>query len=287
MRWRWSVLLLGPAILLAAAELALRARYRRRALPAAPAGPGAITLVALGDSITAGSPTASWPAALLARLRADHPRVAWTMVNAGVPGDTAPLGYARFVRDVAAAGPRLVLIGFGLNDCHPARHALDRWYERRLPAGAAGSYLWRAVAARAERLGRRLGRLSGPLPELAPQPFPRTSPAGFSAALAALVARTRDIGARPVLLTMTPLAGTETSETRARQGSYGLYNGRIQALAEQRRVLLADLSAGAPGDAFEPDGVHLTASGHQWAAERIYETLAAAGVWAALAGEGR
>jgi len=285
MRWRWLALLPGAAVLLAAAELALRARYRNRVLPSRPASfqaePRKAVVVALGDSITAGGPDAAWPALLQEHLRSGYPQVAWKVVNAGVPGDTAPLGYARFDRDAAAAGPQLVLIAFGLNDCNPARHAMDRWYEARVPSGPASSYLWRAMQARIERLGR----WALPMPELTPQPFPRTSPAGFSAALAALVARSEVIGARPVLLTMTPLAREETPGVQALRGVYGAYNERIRKVALRYRQPLVDLSDGVPDDAFEPDGFHLTASGQRWAAERIYEPLAVSGVWAALAKE--
>ncbi len=296
MRWRWLALMVGAALLLATAELALRARYRQRVLPAGPARRGVMTIVALGDSITAGpagAPAAAWPALLAARLQTGHPDVAWQVVNAGVPGDTAPLGYARFDRDVAARGPQAVLIAFGLNDCNLARHGMDRWYESRTPAGPAQSYLWRAGRVRLERLDQRLGGRLGlwqgrlAIPEPEPQPLPRTTPAGFSAALAALVARTHDIGARPVLLTMTPLAGAEMPDVLASRRDYAAYNARIRELAGQRDLPLVDLAAGAPAGAFAADGFHLTAAGQAWAAGRIYETLEGARLWEALARRAR
>jgi lysophospholipase L1-like esterase len=295
MRWRWLALLLGAAILLAAAELALRARYRNRVLPPAIATErGKITIVALGDSITAGpagAPDDAWPAILAARLRAGYPDVTWQVVNAGVPGDTAPLGYTRFDRDVAAHGPQAVLIAFGLNDCNLARHAMDRWYEGRVPVGPEQSYLWRAGQTRLERLSRYLGRvlrrlegwLPGPTVELEAQPFPRTSPGGFSAALTALVARTREIGARPVLLTMTPLADEETPDLQAFRADYAACDARIRELARQHALPLVDLAAGVPDDAWEPDGLHLTAAGQRWVADRVYGRLDRAGIWEALA----
>jgi lysophospholipase L1-like esterase len=280
-------LTLGIAAMLVAAELALRARCRSRVLPP-PAAiiPGKVTVVALGDSITAGpagAPDAAWPAIVEARLRAGYPDTSWQVINAGVPGDTAPLGYARFDRDVAARGPQIVLIAFGLNDCHLARHAMDRWYERRVPSGPASSYLWRAAQARIERLATRLGLLSDPAPELMPQPFPRTTPDGFSAALDALIARSQEIGAHPVLLTMTPLADERAPDVQGFRAGYAPNNARIRELAGQRGLPLVDLASGAPDDAFEPDGFHLTIAGQRWAGDRIYETLATAGVWAALA----
>ena len=152
---------LGIVILLGLGELALRARYRQLVLPAGGAKPDAVTIVALGDSITAGwpgPPEQAWPARLEARLRAAYPAAAWRVVNAGAPGETAPMGYARFDRSVAAHAPDLTLIAFGLNDCHRYRHALDRWFEARVPVGPERSYLWRALQARVQRISQRLGR---------------------------------------------------------------------------------------------------------------------------------
>ena len=129
-------------------------------MPRARPAPGRITLVALGDSIVAGWPHGldlAWPARLAERLQAAYPDVQWRVINAGVPGETAPKGYARFERDVAAAGPQLVLIAFGLNDCYPAHSGIDRWLEGDVPNGVRRSFLVRAGAARADRLGRRFG----------------------------------------------------------------------------------------------------------------------------------
>jgi len=285
--WRWPLAaILVAAALTTAAELALRSRYRRHVLPRGAPAPGPTTLVALGDSITAGG----WPALLVERLRAVHPAVTWRMVNAGLPGDTAPRGYARFERDVAAAGPQAALIAFGLNDCYPARHGMDREWELSAPNGLERSYLWRAVQARIARLARPRDLLPAAAPEDVPQPFPRTSAAGFADALAALVARTRTIGARPVLLTMTPLADAETEATRSRAATYTAYNRIIRTVAAQARVPLVEL-AQHPADGIPlaslllPDGVHLTATGQDWAAEQVFRQLAAAGFWQTLAEE--
>lgn len=294
-RWRWLALAFGTMAVVIAAELALRARYRSRVLLSPTATePGKIAIVALGDSITAGPvgvPGHAWPAVLAARLRDGYPDVTWQVFNAGVSGDTAPLGYARFDRDVAVRGPQAVLIAFGLNDCNLARHAMDRWYERRVPVGPERSYLWRAGQARLERLSRYLGRvlssskgwLPGPTVELEARPFPRTTPAGFSAALAALTARTQEIGARPVLLTMTPLAKEEMPGPQSSRADCAAYNARVRELARQSALPLVDLAAGAPDGAFEPDGFHLTAAGQVWVADRVYDTLDRAGIWEALA----
>ncbi len=299
---RWLALFLGTTALLAA-ELALRVRYRRRVLPPAlPAGSaaGGVIVVALGDSITAGAPgdpAAAWPIRLEAQLQASYPAVFWRVINAGVSGDTAPSGYSRFAADVARAGPHAVLIAFGLNDCKLERRGLDRWLEGRVPAGMARSYLWRAIYVRGVRLGRRTGWLPGPQPETTAQPFARTSGQGFSAALAALVARSRDIAARPVLLTMTPMAmtpmamtpmaGAEMPGVQARQATYPDYNARIRRLAAHEQCALVELAAGAPAEAFEQDGFHLSAAGQAWVADQVFRQLAAVGLWEQLVRERR
>lgn len=290
----WLTATLGAISLLIAAELALHARYRRHVLPPTLREQGYVTIVALGDSITAGWPGPSdqaWPALIEARLGAEYPDVPWQIVNAGAPGNTAPMGYLRFNREVAAHAPQVVLIAFGLNDCNLARHALDRWYERRVPVGAARCYLWRTVAARLERWGRQWGWLHRPTAEVAPQPFPRTTPDGFSAALAALAGRSRDIGARSVLLTTTPLAAITAPDVQIRADVCAGYNDRTRAVANTNRVPLVDLAAGhgadLPAGAFMTDGIHLTAAGQQWTADQIYTTLAAAGLWRELARRAR
>ncbi len=274
--------LLGAVALLTATELALRLRYRRRVLPSVIAEPGRVTIVALGDSITAGAPgdrAAAWPSLLADHLAAADPRIAWRIVNAGVSGDTAPLGYARFERDVAAAGPRLVIIAFGLNDCYPARHGMDRWFEAWTPRGLGRSYLWRAIQVRRTRWARRLGLLPLPLAEEGSLPIPRTTLAGFAEALDALVARTRDIGAEPILLTMTPLAEAAVEGVPARAATYPVYNRIIRARAAAHRAALIELAAGAPPDAFEPDGFHLAAAGQAWVAGQIFRQGEQAGLW--------
>ena len=282
----WLAVAFGAAALLGAAELVLRARRRQRVLPPTPPAPGTVSLVALGDSITAGAPgdaRAAWPTGLLAHLHASYSDVVWRVVNAGVPGDTAPLGDARFDRDVAAAGPQAVLIAFGLNDCYPDRHGLDRWLEGRLPVGLSRSYVWRAARSRLARGARRLGwGWDQPTAEPQRKPVVRTTPTGFATALTRLVARTRAIGARPVLLTMTPLAALDVPGVALRRATYPVYDAAIRRVAAERRVPLVELSAGAAPDAFEPDGFHLTAAGQAWAAGQVFSQLQAVGFWTGL-----
>jgi len=287
--WHGLVAVTGGISLLVAAELALRARYRRRVLPGAAPAPGRVTVVTLGDSITAGAPgpaERAWPGLLAEHLLAHESNITWRVVNAGVPGDTAPGGYNRFDHDVAAAGPQAVLIAFGLNDCNLAWRDMDRWLEGKIPHGLARSYLWRAVQVRVERWKRRLGWTGSPDAEPKRALLPRTSPEGFANALAALVTRVRDVGARPVLLTMTPLSQTDMEGVRARSATYDLYNVLIRACANRWHVPLVELASGAPVDGFEPDGFHLTSAGQAWVARQVYAQLAHAGLWARLARSG-
>lgn len=286
---RWFALVLGVAVLVAGTELALRVRYRHRALPSSAAKDAGVILVALGDSITAGAPgdrTEAWPARLAAQLQVAYPHVRWRVVNAGVSGDTAVLGYHRFDSDVARNGPDGVLIAFGLNDCNPARYGLDLWLERQVPDGLTRSFLWRAIAVRLQRLAGRLGWGVAPQVEQGHQPWPRTSLPGYTRALAALVERARLVGARPILLTMTPLAETSTPQIEARRCHYPAYNDAVRSVATREGVPLVQLNTGAPLAAFTPDGVHLTAVGQAWVADQVFRQLDAQGFWEQLALKG-
>lgn len=286
---RRLVLVLGAVVVLTGAELALRVRFRHRVLPSSAAGDAGVVVVALGDSITAGAPgdrAQAWPARLAAQLQAAYPHVRWRVVNAGVSGDTAPLGYHRFDSDVARNRPDALLIAFGLNDCNPARYGLDLWLEQQVPDGLARSFLWRAVMVRLQRLAGRLGWGAASQVEQGPQPQPRTSLAGFASALVALGERARLIGARPVLLTMTPLADIATPQVEARRPRYTAYNDAIRGVAAREGVPLVHLDAGASAAAFLPDGVHLTAVGQAWVAEQVYRQLDAQGFWEQLAHKG-
>jgi hypothetical protein len=113
-------------------------------------------------------------------------------------------------------------------------------------------------------------------------PIPRTTSTGFAAALDALIARTRDIGAEPVLLTMTPLANAAVEGVLARTPTYLVYNRIIRERATAHRALLIELAAGAPPDAIEQDGFHLTTAGQAWVAGQILQQGAQAGLWIGL-----
>jgi acyl-CoA thioesterase I len=94
-------------LLVLSASLAACGRQPRMAAVA----PGA-TVLALGDSITFGtgaSPETSYPT-VLAQL------TGWTVVNAGVPGDTSAGALARLPGLLQEHAPQLVLVSIGGND---------------------------------------------------------------------------------------------------------------------------------------------------------------------------
>jgi acyl-CoA thioesterase-1 len=118
------------------------------ALTAAGAAAAPVTILALGDSLTAGlgvGPAETFPARLEAALKAKGHDV--KVINAGVSGDTAADGAARL--DWALAEPvNAVIVELGANDAlrglpvAQAEQALDRLLtalaEKKLPVLLAG-----------------------------------------------------------------------------------------------------------------------------------------------------
>ena len=114
--------------LLAAVALAA---CSRSAGPQGSPVPAGATVLALGDSITAGTgaePAQSYPA-LLAAL------TGWNVVNGGVPGDTSAQAFARLPMLLAEHRPALVIVSIGGND-----------FLRRIAADETETYLRRMVA---------------------------------------------------------------------------------------------------------------------------------------------
>jgi acyl-CoA hydrolase len=135
--------------LLAAAAVALSA-CDHAAPPAQPVPRGA-TVLALGDSLTAGNgttPDNAYPA-VLARLSG------WQVVNAGVSGDTAAQGLQRLPALLAEHKPALVLLSLGGNDLL-----------RRLPEEELRASL-RAACEQARAAGAQVMLIAVPKPTLA------------------------------------------------------------------------------------------------------------------------
>jgi lysophospholipase L1-like esterase len=96
--------------LLAALACAMLAACGKR--PRHAAVPAGSTVLALGDSLTFGSGApadATYPQRLAALT-------GWSIVNAGVPGDTSAQARARLAPLLAEHQPRLVLLSIGGND---------------------------------------------------------------------------------------------------------------------------------------------------------------------------
>lgn len=77
-----------------------------------------ITIVAYGDSITAGyAVRRGFPSFWKEMLVQKYPGVGIEMINSGVSGDTTMDGLARLDWAVLSYEPELVTINFGINDC--------------------------------------------------------------------------------------------------------------------------------------------------------------------------
>lgn len=134
-----------------------------------------MTIVGLGDSTTAGTPAFASPLEAPPR-GAGNPesqyafwmmksRPGWTVLNRGVNGERADEIRARFVRDVEATKPQVVIILAGVNDAYQGRPAEETqadllWMYRRakalgiVPVAATVLPFTRASAAQNERIER-------------------------------------------------------------------------------------------------------------------------------------
>jgi len=77
-----------------------------------------VTIVAFGDSITAGYVVRrGFPSFWKALLAEKYPEAVVEMINSGTCGDTSQDGLARLDYSVLSYEPDLVTINFGINDC--------------------------------------------------------------------------------------------------------------------------------------------------------------------------
>lgn len=77
-----------------------------------------VTIVAFGDSITAGyAVRRGFPSFWKEMLQKRYPDAKIEMINSGVSGDTTMDGLARLGWSVLSYEPDLVTINFGINDC--------------------------------------------------------------------------------------------------------------------------------------------------------------------------
>jgi acyl-CoA thioesterase I len=96
-----------------------------------------VTIAALGDSLTSGWMVArGYVEFLRDMLLVCYPKSDVTLINSGIPGDTAPGGLYRVQPDALSYAPDLVLVQFALNDafcgCSVAeyRRAIETIIER-------------------------------------------------------------------------------------------------------------------------------------------------------------
>jgi lysophospholipase L1-like esterase len=79
---------------------------------------GDATIVAFGDSITAGfAVKRGFPSFWREQLQQKFPEAKVEMINSGISGDTSRDGLARLDWSVLSYEPDLVTINFGINDC--------------------------------------------------------------------------------------------------------------------------------------------------------------------------
>jgi acyl-CoA thioesterase I len=99
----------------------------------------ALVIVAIGSSSTQGVGASdqahTYPAQLAEELRQRWPRLAVTVVNKGVGGETAEQMLSRFRRDVLPYRPQLVIWQTGTN--HALQHEDVRGYEKTVREGVA------------------------------------------------------------------------------------------------------------------------------------------------------
>ena len=95
-------------------------------------GAKAVTIAFLGDSVTQGcfecyfdengviqtvfDTKSAYPTRVKEILNIIYPSAQINIINAGISGDNAVNGNARFERDIASHSPDLVVVAFGLND---------------------------------------------------------------------------------------------------------------------------------------------------------------------------
>ena len=240
------------------------------------------TVVVLGDSIAYGYglPYAqSYPAQLESLLNREAKDAArWRVINAGVPGDTVMMGCMRYTRDVKPFHPSIVLLAFGLNDAALRRTRFDAQREQ---LWRAQRYPWARVGAILRRIGRTFLRHGSEVTLCAPgevrrEESSRVSPSLFTKGLSDLIRRAQRQGAKVHLLSLVPASGQGASA--AQRDVYRKYDQLIHELVQRYKVPLVDLDD-AQSDPFVPetmlaaDGIHLTASGQSWLANRVHNHL--------------
>ena len=219
----------------------------RRVTPEAPAGARSVLFV--GDSCTFGIPVdddQSFPSRVgrLLGVRA---------LNAGVPGYSAFQG--RLVLERFEGRPAAVVITFWVNGRTVWDHLSDAEHQELLAAERAGEFS-------RHRLTRLLRRV-------APGGRPRLSEEEFRSELETMIARSREIGARPLLVIWPAAEQMSVAEEHPRQAiirAVGVATG-------SPAVELASVFRENGGSRLFVDSIHATAAGYEVAAAAVAEAL--------------
>ena len=225
-------------------------------------------IAVIGDSIAAGyglPPQYAWPVLLREQLAETWPAFQWTITNASIPGDTTADAYVRFDA-ILRQRPHLVLIALGINDC---RHAYSPVVSQRIARFRHNEQTWWGKNPLLRRIGSRLNPPQG---AIATQTTASQVPMDdFLAILGWMVRQVQANGAFPALLTMSPLA-----PQLARHPDFApcdRYNTAIRDIARETEAALIETSFTMPDNAWQQDGVHLTAVGQAELARRVFRNF--------------
>ena len=203
-----------------------------------------LTVCGFGDSITLATrqpEETKWLGILGRLLRREHPGRTFTMINAGVGGNTSREGLARLDRDVIVHRPDIVLVQFGGNDatCDQARHVDLPEYERNLEC----------MCSRFESIGARTVLLT----------FPPVVNAWHA------------WSQHPSYATW---GGPDGCVEIYRNATRAYAQASARPLVDLDAALRQRFEDAGPATFILPDGVHLTASGNLVVAEAVRPVLA-------------
>jgi lysophospholipase L1-like esterase len=268
-----------------------------------------LRIVALGDSCTfgPGDHAAAYPAMLQERLSVSGFGANVEVVNAGVEGLSSEMALQRLRHQIAPLEPDVVTVYIGWNDLMKldpvgqadvtAQAAVVRWLDR----------LWLVKGMR-KALFFYLRPMVMP-PEVGAASFRGVftgfRPVVFEQNLQDIIAGIRQLGARPVLFTLSTVVHPQMTLDELRKANVffpyfgsayavgdflelvGAYNRSIRHVAEAENVPLVELDglmSGVPGAGrYFYDTMHPSAEGRSIIVESLAEVLSEAGILPASA----
>lgn len=274
--------------------------------------PGTLRLAFVGASTTfcaeVSNPEATWPAVLVARLRASHPSTAFDYLNAGVPGYTSVESLKNLQGRVLAFAPDVVILYEGTNDLVHLSRAIA--IERGLiepddgqPGWLARHWLTLNLFVKNLRYRRLQDQLASGAAGMQLEPGEIGRP--FGERLEALLDASRSAARLTVVCTFATrlraeqkgpeLAAAAASakyympyfDPKGLVAGYAEINAAIRSTAGARPdVLLVEGENEIPGDgAHFVDTVHFRDAGALLQAERVERALAASPAFHALVEE--